>query len=58
MRELAANDENGFARGRVQENVGEGGLEDNDAGAGVEEKLDGNARVEVEAESEEERGAA
>jgi len=44
MKESPANEVDGFTRGWVEEDVGEGGLEDDDAGAGVEEKLDGNAR--------------
>jgi len=42
-----------IARSRVKENVGEGGLEDDDAGSGVEEKFDGYAGVGDETESEE-----
>ena len=53
VKELPTDDVNGIARGRVKENAGEGGFEDDDAGTSVEEKFDGYAGVGDETESEE-----
>ena len=53
VKELPTDDVNGIARGRVKENAGEGGFEDDYASTSVEEKFDGYAGVGDETESEE-----
>ena len=50
---MPTDDVNGIARGRVKENAGEGGFEDDYASTSVEEKFDGYAGVGDETESEE-----